>query len=288
MGSTTSIEWCDMTFNPWEGCTKVGPGCDHCYAEARNSRFGGGISPNWGTGMPRRRTTATNWENPLKWDRKAKRFGVRYRVFCASLADVFDNEIDPLWRTDLWDLIYETPNLDWLLLTKRIGNVPEMMPGTWKYNPPKNIWLGATIVNQDEADRDIHRLLRIPAAVHFLSMEPLLEPVNLPFPPGALGPKSFPDGMDSWSQTRRDDWFEMQARATYISRGMLVDWVIAGGESGSGARAMQADWARSLRDQCKEYGVAFFMKQMGGPVKRSMPIIPPDLMIREFPKAMEQ
>jgi len=257
MAENSKIEWCDHTFNPWEGCTKVGPGCDHCYAEARNSRFGGGISPNWGTGMPRRRTTATNWENPLKWERKAKRFGVRYRVFCASLADIFDNEIDYKWRSDLFELIQNTPHLDWLLLTKRIGNAITMFSECGYMKLPSNIWMGATIVNQEEADRDIQKLLKIPVDVHFLSMEPLLSDVDIsPF----IMPPIHPNN--------------------YLPR---LDQVIVGGESGPGARPMLALWARSLRDQCRIAGVPFFMKQMGGPVKRSMPIIPPDLMIREFP-----
>lgn len=276
MAENSKIEWCDHTFNPWEGCTKVGPGCDHCYAEARNIRFTGG--ENWGPGAPRRRTSAANWAKPLKWNKQAGELRIRYRVFCASLADVFDNEIDPAWRADLFTLITNTPNLDWLLLTKRIGNVKGMVPLPWVSKPfqhgpdpkniypagwPPNVWIGATIVNQEEADRDIPKLLDIPAAIRFLSMEPLLGPVNLPFPSGALGPENFPDGMDSWSQKRRDDWFEMQARATYISRTMLVDWVIAGGESGRDSRPSEADWYRSLRDQCKKFGVAFLFKQWG-------------------------
>jgi protein gp37 len=123
MSANSKIEWTDHTFNPWEGCQKVGPGCDNCYAEARNARFGGGQAVNWGPGAPRRRTSIANWQKPLAWNRAHAAFlaehGRRQRVFCASLADVFDNAVDPAWRADLFQLIEATPELDWLLLTKR-------------------------------------------------------------------------------------------------------------------------------------------------------------------------
>nr|WP_275921833.1 DUF5131 family protein [Burkholderia sola] len=182
MSENTKIEWCDHTFNPWEGCQKVGPGCDHCYAETRNARFGGGTAVNWGPGAPRRRTSAANWRKPLQWNRDGTFYAIhgrRQRVFCASLADVFDNEVDLLWRRDLFRLIADTENLDWLLLTKRIGNVTTMLRHIGVERLPDNVRLGATIVNQAEADRDIPKLLAVPARVRFLSMEPLLGPVDL-------------------------------------------------------------------------------------------------------------
>lgn len=248
MAEHSAIEWTDHTFNPWEGCQKVGPGCDHCYAETRNARFAGGTAINWGPGAPRRRTSAANWRKPLVWNSTAGLFYAqhrrRQRVFCASLADVFDNAVDPQWREDLFALIRNTPNLDWLLLTKRIGNVAAMIstiPG-WL---PDNVWLGATIVNQVEADRDIPKLLAVPARIRFLSMEPLLGPVDLASS-GAL-------------------WSDMNGNIVDArSRGLRgIDWVIVGGESGSGARPMHPDWARSLRDQCAAAGVAFLFKQWG-------------------------
>ncbi|KVP40889.1 phage Gp37/Gp68 family protein [Burkholderia ubonensis] len=237
MSENTTIEWCDHTFNPWEGCQKVGPGCDHCYAETRNARFGGGTAINWGPGAPRRRTSPANWRKPLAWNRTAGVFYAqhrrRQRVFCASLADVFDNAVDPAWRRDLFALIASTPNLDWLLLTKRIGNVAEMLRGIGVDRLPANVWLGATVVNQAEADRDIPKLLAVPARVRFLSMEPLLGPVDL-------------------------------CRA-HIAQVKLprVDWVIVGGESGRGARPMHPAWAADLRDQCARAGVPFLFKQHG-------------------------
>ncbi|BEH60122.1 phage Gp37/Gp68 family protein [Burkholderia pseudomallei] len=250
MSENSKIEWCDHTFNPWEGCQKVGPGCDHCYAEARNARFGGGSAVNWGAGAPRRRTSVANWRRPLAWNAAHERFfaaqGRRQRVFCASLADVFDNAIDPAWRRDLFDLIVDTPNLDWLLLTKRIGNVQQMVQAATLCDLlPSNVWLGATIVNQEEAERDIPKLLAVPARVRFLSMEPLLGPVDL-VSSGAL-------------------WSDMNGNIVDApSRGLRgVDWVIAGGESGHGARPMHPDWARSLRDQCAAADVPFLFKQWG-------------------------
>ncbi|QOR55236.1 MAG: hypothetical protein SHS37scaffold220_5 [Phage 67_12] len=250
MSDETKIEWADSTFNPWEGCTKVGPGCDHCYAENRNARFAGGQAINWGPGAPRRRTTSANWRKPLQWEREAAAFqaehGRRRRVFCASLADVFDNEVDLAWREELFALINATPSLDWLLLTKRIGNVPMMaslIPG-WL---PKNVWLGATIVNQAEADRDIPKLLAVPAAVRFLSMEPLLGPVDLGVP---LNVSQYEEG-GAWSPRN------------LRSHDTGLHWVIAGGESGPGARPSHPDWYRALRDQCAAAGVPYLFKQHG-------------------------
>ncbi|MBR8084583.1 hypothetical protein C6V04_29100 [Burkholderia multivorans] len=257
MSANTKIEWCDSTWNPWEGCQKIGPGCDHCYAEMRNARFAGGTAVNWGPGAPRRRTSRANWRKPLAWEAAHAEFfaahGRRQRVFCASLADVFDNAVPDAWRADLFDLIWNTPHLDWLLLTKRIGNADTMIiralelagrnvntPWPWA-----NVWLGATIVNQAEANRDVPKLLSTPARVRFLSMEPLLGPVNLA-ESGAL-------------------WSDMNGNIVdATARGLRgVDWVIAGGESGPGARPMHPDWARSLRNQCAAAGVPFLLKQWG-------------------------
>lgn len=240
MGERSKIEWTDHTFNPWVGCEKVSPACDHCYAEAWAKRTG---SPELWSGF-RRRTTAANWRGPVKWDRQAEQHGIRYRVFCASLADVFDNAVPMAWREDLFALIDSTPHLDWLLLTKRVGNVLKMLGDMKRMRLPPNVWLGSTVVTQAEYDRDVPKLINIPAEVRFLSMEPLLESVDI------------------------TEW------ATEI------EWVIVGGESGSHARRMAPDWARSLRDQCQRNAVAFFMKQM-----TSKGEIPDDLLVRDFPRA---
>src|SRR5437764_65612 len=167
MGANSGIQWTDHTFNPWIGCTKVSPGCDHCYAEAWAKRYG---TATWGSGQPRKPTSESNWNLPRKWNRQAEAEGRRYRVFCASLADVFDNEVPEEWRHRLFQLIKKTPHLDWLLLTKRIGNADDMLPTDHLLCAPwPNIWLGASIVNQTEADRDIPKLLTTPARIRFLS-----------------------------------------------------------------------------------------------------------------------
>lgn len=255
MAENSNIEWTHHTFNPWIGCQKVGPGCDHCYAETWDARGLQGQASRWGAHAPRTRTSAANWRKPLAWGRAAKAAGVRHRVFCASLADVFDNHasILPEWRADLWSLIHATPHLDWMLLTKRPQNIAKFLPGmamelgwgtpAWGDGWP-NVWLGCTVVNQAEADRDIPKLLDVPARIHFLSMEPLLGRVVV-------------DGL--WPITVK--------RSGTIGPPRLlqprIDLVIVGGESGPGARPMHPDWARSLRDQCVEAGVAFHFKQWG-------------------------
>lgn len=256
MAENSAIEWTDHTFNPWEGCQKVGPGCDHCYAETRNARFAGGVAVNWGPGAPRRRTSASNWNKPLKWNAEHEAFyaqhGRRQRVFCASLADVFDNAVDPAWRRDLFALIEKTPNLDWLLLTKRIGNAFQMMvescgffePSRGVYTPRPNVWIGATITSQAEALRDLPKLLELPAAIRFLSMEPL------------LGAVDFLEVSAEWWKNGYTPW-----RNAPILYG--IHWVIVGGESGPGARPMYPEWARSLRDQCERAAVPFLFKQWG-------------------------
>ena len=234
--------------NPWTGCTKVSPGCDHCYAEGWSKRAGDKVG-KWGPGAARLRTNIANWRKPIKWQANAAAFhaehGRRQRVFCASLADVFDNEAPAQWRLDLFKLIAATPDLDWLLLTKRIGNAKTMMdevaraqpipgrrtdqdPLSWQ--PMDNVWIGATITSQAEADRDIPKLLAVPARVRFLSMEPLLGSVELPLFCGCgcklPWERAVSQAMDGASALNRD-----QAEASVPST-LGVDWVIVGGESG--------------------------------------------------------
>jgi protein gp37 len=259
MSANSKIEWTDHTFNPWEGCQKVGPGCDHCYAETRNARFAGGTAINWGPGAPRRRTTPANWKKPLAWNATASTFvlqqGHRPRVFCASLADVFDNAVPDEWRADLFRLIEATPNLDWLLLTKRIGNVGNMLPIPFNFHRQyPNVWIGITVVNQTEADRDIPKLLELSAAKRFLSIEPLLAPMEIDVIDLNGHSEIYPlRGTTGCEDDNGDP----------VSILPALDWVIVGGESGAGARPMHPDWARSLRDQCGAAGVPFLFKQWG-------------------------
>lgn len=254
MAENSKIEWTDHTFNPWVGCTKISPACDHCYAESWAKRTG---HPElWNEGL-RRRTSPQNWRKPIKWNLDAAKRGIRYRVFCASLADVFDNVVPDEWRSDLWELIAQTTHLDWLLLTKRIGNAINMLPMRFD-----NVWLGATVVNQQEADRDIPKLLGTPARVRFLSMEPLLSAVN-------LVPRCPPE-FQPWLRQDR------------------ISWVIVGGESGVHARPMHEDWAFEIAYQCAENDVAFFMKQGSAanwPSYKDFASFPGGIRVRQFPVA---
>lgn len=272
MAENSGIEWTDHTFNPWVGCTKVGPGCDGCYAEAWAKRAGAKAGVTWGG--ERRRTSASNWELPLKWNAQAAREGRRFRVFCASLADVFDNQVPPAWRAELFALIDKTPNLDWLLLTKRIGNVPAMLDrvsidlalretgAPWPPRP--NVWLGATVVNQAEADRDIPKLLAVPASVRFLSIEPLLGPIDLTrieLHKGGIDLAA--DAPHEWRRVREVAVVMNALKGSKQLDMAPLSWVICGGESGPSARPMHPDWARRLRDQCAAAGVPFLFKQWG-------------------------
>jgi protein gp37 len=235
----TSIEWTryqradgswapGFTFNPWIGCTKVGPACDHCYAEDMMANRYRRVE--WGAGEDRIRTSAANWREPLRWDRIAQADGTRPTVFCLSLGDIWDNEVDPLWRRQLFDLIERTPHLIWLLLSKRIGNAIKMCdPMAGNTCLPKNAALGATMVTQPEWDKDAQKLEeardRLGALFSFASVEPMLGPID--------------------------------------ARKYMPNWVICGGESGKHARPMHHQWARDIRDQCAAAGVPFFLKQWG-------------------------
>lgn len=291
MAETTGISWCDSTFNPFIGCTKVSPGCDGCYAAVSTPARTFGVK--WGAGEARRRTSPSNWQKPIRWnalaehglmpDGKTPTNGRRPRVFCASLADVFDNEVDPSWRWDLFDMIRKTTNLDWLLLTKRIGNVQKMVgmgdAGDGGKPLPPNVWLGASIVNQEEADRDIPKLLATPAAVRFVSYEPALGPVE-------------------WTNVAGKSALAYQIFGLEPRR---LNWVIVGGESsqpGHPARPFDIKWARDTVRQCREAGVAVFFKQTGSNAiadgKRislrdrsgsDLDELPPDLRVQEFPNA---
>lgn len=255
MGKVTSIAWTSTvlpdgtiqpgaTFNPWHGCTKVSPACDHCYAERMAARFG----TQWGYGQERRYFGEKHWNEPRKWNAKAARDGRKMRVFCASMADVFDNEVEQVHRERLWELIRETPALTWLVLTKRIGNVRDMLPEDWGKGYA-NVQLGITVVTQEEVNRDVPKLLGVPAKVRFLSIEPMLEAIDL------------------------SQWIGG------------ISLIIVGGESGPGSRPMPDAWARAIRTQCLAAGTAFFMKQQSQhdtPHFRDFQQFPPDLQVREF------
>jgi len=234
MGADSKIEWCDHSFNPVIGCAKVGPGCDNCYAEVIGQRFGA----YWGPHAPLREMSEDYWRDPLRWNRQAAAAGRPALVFCASLADVFDKRWPTRIRERLWALIRQTPHLIWILVTKRIGNAADLLPAHWGKGYP-NVWLLATICTQAEADRDVPKLLQVPAALHGLSAEPLLGELDIrPFIPNPLW-----NDIPSWEEQ--------------------LGWVIGGYESGPEARLRHLSIVRYLRDQCVVAGVPFLFKQWG-------------------------
>lgn len=264
MTNQTKIEWTDFTVNFWEGCQKVGPGCDHCYAEARDIRFTGG--QHWGPGAPRRKVKG-GIAKLRKINRDALAFNDQHnrwpRVFCSSLSDVFDNAVDQAWRSEAFTEITAATETAIMLLTKRVGNVFAMIPPGWASPElggwPAHVGLMITVVNQEEADRDIPKLLDLKARLGIpwvgLSMEPLLGPVDLTY---WLGSQPYLPGASTYVGS---DGLERQDIGGQALDG--IDWVICGGESGHQARPMHPDWARSLRDQCAAAGVPFLFKQWG-------------------------
>lgn len=257
MAEKTGIAWCDSTRNFWTGCTKIGPGCDGCYAEAFDRWTSGkdpetGESVHWGPGRPREPHLDGAARDLRRWNRRAAEeiaAGTRrvWRVFINSQSDFFDNEVEPAWREYAWSVIRECRALTFLLLTKRIGNVRAMLPADWGGAGYPNVWIGATVVNQEEADRDLPKLLGLPATVRWVSYEP------------ALGPIDF----------RR--WLEIDRRVgsrEWVRSGFSpeIDWIIVGGEStqaGHPARPFELAFARSTIEQCRAAGVACFVKQLG-------------------------
>lgn len=253
MGENSKIEWTHHTFNLVWGCVKVSPGCEHCYAEGFAKRTGHNI---WGPAATTQRRTFgdKHWQEPLKWHADALQAGERRRVFCSSMADVFEDHPQlPAERARLWELIDKTPWLDWLLLTKRPENVNDMVPSWWQPSRgysrwPANVWLGTSVENQAMADKRIPILALTSANIRFLSCEPLLGPVDL----------------SPWMGGMYETGVEWGGMREMAQEPPAVSWVIVGGESGPKARPMQADWVRSIRDQCTAAGVAFHFKQWGG------------------------
>lgn len=262
MGEKTGIAWCDSSWSPWIGCTKVSPGCDGCYAEVLDARYQYGKAKHWGPGVPRYRTK--NWGEPIRWNKQAGVSGRRWTVF-PSLCDPFDNEVPAEWRADFFRVIQDTPHLTWLLLTKRIGNAAGMLAEAFFDGCPDNVWLGASVVNQEEADRDLPKLLGTPAARHFVSYEPALGPIDLrrflmPLVGNVRWGKAGPT-----ERGLRE--VAVVARAVAKDIGMhLLDWVIVGGESSQGshkARPFALQWARATVLQGRHAGVPVFVKQLG-------------------------
>lgn len=259
MGKLSKIAWTDSTFNPVIGCTKIGPGCDNCYAEALDHRWY--HSMHWGAGAPRKLTGDAYWKKPILWNLEAKLTGKPWRVFCASQADVFDNEWPAGVRERLWEMIKATPHLTWLLLTKRVGNVEKMLPADWGDHGYANVHMGITVVNQEEYDRDVPKLKAVRAGVRWLSIEPQLGPIAL-------------NGSALW-----------------------IDWIVVGGESAQygKCRRFDVEWAVELKRACDFYCVRYFFKQLGSDAWfNDEPLVykgkgdepdewPSEIQVRDFP-----
>lgn len=292
----SKIQWTDHTFSPWEGCTKCSPGCENCYAETRNHRF---KNDNWGKGKPRLERSEGYWREPLKWNKagllcpqcgqstrfyewndcECHQFGLegntrRPRVFCSALSDWLDDEVPIEWLARLLKLVNDTPNLDWLLLSKRpqnfcrrISDVLDAIDAeknaevyecllAWRGGEaPSNVWIGTSVEDQKRADERIPALFNIPARVRFLSVEPMLETVDLRL-------QSFEHEMDCDSDlcALAGGEHDCVGHVEYEER---LHWVIFGGESGPGARPCNVDWIADGVQQCRDVGVPAFVKQLG-------------------------
>jgi len=301
MGKNTKISWATHTFSTHWGCVEI-PGdgaCSHCYAREFSKRLGMKL---WGKDAPRKQQSEHYWGDPLRWDRAAAKAGERHRVFCASMSDVFESrsDLDPI-RARLWDLISKTPNLDWLLLTKRPENMIGMTPASWCDGWPSNVWAGTTAATQEWADKRIPILLRVPARVRWISAEPL------------LGPIDFSDWMSiSWQCGGCHEYFSGPLQRTCPACGKVgywsgshkfnspmgqtgsgLSWIIVGGESGHGSRLMEPVWAKAILSQCQRFKVPYFFKQKGEVLARQLGCKdkagkdpsewPAELCVQEFP-----
>lgn len=224
MGESTAISWTDATFNPWRGCQKVSAGCRNCYAEELSLRMPVTFG-TWGNPGTRVIASESYWNAPLRWNARSLKAGRATKVFCASLCDIFEEHpVAETCRPRLWDLIRRTPFLTWQILTKRPERISGTLPDWWG-SGPINVWLGTSVEDSRVRSR-ASTLSRVPAAIRFLSYEPAIGPLEVDL--------------------------------------SGIHWVICGGESGPRARPFRIEWAKDLRRQCSQAGVAFFFKQMGG------------------------
>ena len=259
MGENTKIAWCDHTFNPWWGCSKVSAGCANCYAEKLATRFGYGNM--WF--LPERRFFADeHWNEPIVWDRQAAKSGKIARVFCGSMCDIFDDPYGDYEtalsinseRDRLWRLIMDTPHLEWLLLTKRPENIYGGMYFRWQKGDgePSNVRIGITCENQQMADKRIPILLNAWHGKNFISVEPMLSEIKLTKWIACNCPHDYFDG----------DGHNIYCPESNKYIGKKIDWVICGCESGANARPCDISWVHDLRDQCVQSGTPYFLKQL--------------------------
>lgn len=292
MGKRTGIKWTDSTHNPWHGCTKVegAPACLHCYAEGVDKRTGGG---HWGRGAPRKQTIERTRNEPLHWNRNADKFflehGRRQRVFTLSMGDLFDNEVDPQWRSDQMGLMEACDKLEWQICTKRVSQIPKMIWPRWEEFWPQNIGVLITVVTQKEADRDIPRLLDYKRRFNIpwvgISYEPAQELVDF---------SRFMWPVCGWWRGPYNSYAEAKAAGATcgVKRQSLVsaesdflDWIIFGGKSGANWNdgPFEIEWARETRDACFVTDTPFFMKQVAA-FQPQDSMIPADLMVRQWPR----
>lgn len=257
----SKIEWTDHTANFWWGCQKVSLGCQNCYAETWAHRLGKSI---WGPStLTQREYKRAIWDDIPKWDWQAKVAGHRQRVFVQSMADLFEDHPQVVrWRRDAMKLMGECVNLDFLVLTKRPENIARMMPLEWCVHWPDHVWIGTSVEHQKSADKRIPELLKIPAKVRFLSMEPLLGPVSLDRWFGLMPGHRWAECLCAEIDEADRPCITCEARQALGSESG-IDWIIVGGESGPNARPMHPSWVRGIRDQCQNAAVSFFFKQWG-------------------------
>lgn len=253
----TGISWTYYTFNPWWGCVPVSEECDHCYARRLAHRLGYNLFN--GNGL-RRSFPDKHWDLPHTWNRKAQKENRRLKVFCGSMCDVFEDHPGLMMhRARLWELIESTSYLDWMLLTKRPENALNMVPPGWSFLWPQNIWFGFTAGNQKRLLERYPHAVKIPTLIHFISMEPLLGPIDF-----------YGISQPFWNGV--------------FCKG--IDWVVVGGESGPGARPTHPGWVRSIIQQCQSANVPVHVKQIhiNGKASKNPEEWPEDLRIRELPR----
>jgi len=289
MAAETGIPWTDSTHNPWRGCTKVGPACDHCYAEGVDKRSAG--DNHWGLGVPRLRHSDHTRNALFRWQKQADKFFAEHgrdrRVFTLSMGDLLDKEVDPQWRRDQMSAMEECDRLKLQICTKRISNLRNMVPGNWAQRWPQHIGVLITVVTQAEADRDAPRLLEYKRRFGIpwvgISYEPAQEAIDFtrivrPQRHGYGG--GYIDALRGWTRGYGHGYREFDADAA-------LDWIIFGGKSGPkwNDRPFDIEWGRQTRDQCAAAGVAFFMKQMAA-FRPTYDMVPPDMRLRQYPKAL--